>query len=43
MVKFLWNSVVEILPPVNVTASFAPEKGEQDPLDIKSLGEEMQS
>ena len=28
MVKFIWNSLVEILPPVNVTAAFAPEKGE---------------
>ena len=28
MVGFLWNSLFKILPPVNVTAAFAPEKGE---------------
>ena len=27
MVGFLWNSLFKILPPVNVTAAFAPEKG----------------
>ena len=28
MVGFLWNSLFKILPPLNVTEAFAPEKGE---------------